>query len=545
MARVEQLLEQIRKDHDVRQNLIELRQNISDESLRRRFIMQLGDDDSLLISLLKHEDPKVRRNAALILGMTENEDVLPALMEAWEREKTLYVREDYLKAVSALDYREYLPRLKERIHELSEMMEYSLEHPVQENHTQENAPLETEENSVPADSEEGDSGEQTETGSAENPLWDNNRHLLAELSRLRRMTERYEKHERHHFIKMNPAPELLLRTNVLHADVTAGQITCGAVHAMRGSVHVKGGDLNEILKIRTWTECLLPIPGARPITGDEKMIASKLRDLKIGNYLNYLHEASDQPFRYRIELKSPSIPAEKKGEYIRRIAARLDALEKGKLRNSDSDYEAELRLIERKDHSLIPMLKLFTLPDQRFSYRKETTAQSTSAPLAALAVSLAAPYLKQDAQILDPFCGVGTLLIERCLQVPADPVYGVDKFAEAIEKARVNAEAIQKERHAPIHYVNRDFFDFTHAYPFDEIITYLPDAQPGEEKDFAVRFLEKAETVLGSKAALILLTNAPDALEEAVAQTEGYSVSRKYLLNERSGCTEIILTKNC
>ena len=112
MARVEQLLEQIRKDHDVRQNLIELRQNISDESLRRRFIMQLGDDDSLLISLLKHEDPKVRRNAALILGMTENEDVLPALMEAWEREKTLYVREDYLKAVSALDYREYLPRLK-------------------------------------------------------------------------------------------------------------------------------------------------------------------------------------------------------------------------------------------------------------------------------------------------------------------------------------------------------------------------------------------------------------------------------------------------
>ena len=187
-----------------------------------------------------------------MIDMAENEDVLPALMEAWEREKTLYVREDYLKAVSALDYREYLPRLKERIHELSEMMEDSLEHPAQENHTQENAPLETEENSVPADSEEGDSGEQKETGSAENPLWDNNRHLLAELSRLRRMTERYEKHERHHFIKMNPAPELLLRTNVLHADVTAGQITCGAVHAMRGSVHVKGGDLNEILKIRTW-----------------------------------------------------------------------------------------------------------------------------------------------------------------------------------------------------------------------------------------------------------------------------------------------------
>ena len=28
-------------------------------------------------------------------------------------------------------------------------------------------------------------------------------------------------------------------------------------------------------------------------------------------------------------------------------------------------------------------------------------------------VALAEPYLKENAQILDPFCGVGTMLIER------------------------------------------------------------------------------------------------------------------------------------
>lgn len=540
MARLEQLLEQIRKDRDVRRNLIDIRQNISDESLRRQFISGMAGDYSLLISLLAHEDPKVRKNAALILGMTGEESLLPVLFEAWEKEDTLFVREDYLKAISGMDYSAYLPKLEARIGELTEKMNLR-------DGSGEGRPVED------SSAEDGSAGDGSgEDESADNPLWDNDRHLLAELSRLRRMTERYEEHGRHHFTRMKPAPELLLRTNLLHVDVTAEQVTCGSVHAMRGGVHVKSGDLYEILKIRTWTECLFPIPGARPIQGDEKMIASKLRDLKIANYLNYLHEENGRPYRYRIELKSESVPREKRGAYIRRIASRLDVLEKGKLLNSDSDYEVELRLIGRRDHSLIPMLKLFTLPDHRFAYRKEATAQSTSAHLAALAAALARPFLKEDAQILDPFCGAGTLLIERCIACHADPVYGVDRFAEAIDKARVNASLASgtgngitgSRRIAPIHFINRDFFDFTHDYPFDEVITYLPDVPDGEEKDFAGRFLKKASTLLKEQAVLVILTNAPDALREAAAEEKGVTLVEEHLLNERTGCSELILRKH-
>ncbi len=550
MARLEQLLEQIKKDRDVRQNLIEIRQNISDESLRRRFMYQLGGDFSLLTELLGHEDPKVRRNAALILGMTDDEDVLPALFDVWEKEETLFVREDYLKAISGLDYREYIPRLKARIDELTELMG-----DISRNPEQSDSAVNDHDDRADKDQTDGRLDDQTDgqiddqadvqaDDQANNPLWDNDKHLIAELSRLRKMVERYEEQGRHHFIKMNPAPELLLRTNLLHADVTAEQIKTGAVHVMRGGVHVKGGDLSQIMQIRTWIECLFPIPGARPIKGDEKMIAAKLRDLKIGNYLNFLHEETGQPYRYRIELKSQTIPREKKGEYIRRIASRLDMMEKGKLLNSDSDYEVELRLIERKDHSLIPMLKLFTIPDDRFAYRKETTAQSTSATLAALAVSLAAAHLKEGAQILDPFCEVGTLLVERCLAVPADPVYGVDRFGEAIEKAKINSALTENIRHAPIHYINRDFFDFTHEYPFDEIISYLPKtSQEGEtEADFAVRFLSKASGHLKDSAVLVLLTDAPQAMKDAVRDAAGYKIEEEYLLNERTGCTELILS---
>lgn len=539
MARLEQLLEQIRKDRDVRRNLIEMRQNISDESLRRRFLQQMEGDYSLLISLLHHEDPKVRRNAALILGMTEEESVLSALMEAWEKEETLYVREDYLKAVSGLDYSSYLPRMKERMEELSGLLSGMPETPEE---AETSAGGEDEAQTLgQAEERAPEERAPEESAAEENPLWDNNRHLLLELSRLRQMTERYEKRGRHHFAKWNPAPELMLRTNVLHADVTAKQVTCGTVHVMRGGVHIKGGDLREIQRIRTWTECLLPIPGARPVSGDERMIASRLRDLKIGNYLNYLHEESQQPFRYRIELKSSSVPSSKKGEYIRRIASRYDALEKGKMINSNSDYEVELRLIERKDGSLVPMLKLFTLPDTRFAYRQETTAQSTSAPLAALAVALATPYLKDGAQILDPFCGVGTLLYERCMLRPADPVYGIDRYAEAVEKARLNAEHFMKVRPAPVHYVNKDFFDFTHEYLFDEIITHLPSISEEEEEAFFRRFLEKAATLLKDRAVLVILTDSPDALKKVLPEAEEYSICEEFLLNERNESKELIL----
>ena len=39
---------------------------------------------------------------------------------------------------------------------------------------------------------------------------------------------------------------------------------------------------------------------------------------------------------------------------------------------------------------------------------------------------LAKPYLKEDAAVLDPFCGVGTMLIERNKVLPARSLYGID-----------------------------------------------------------------------------------------------------------------------
>ena len=105
----------------------------------------------------------------------------------------------------------------------------------------------------------------------------------------------------------------------------------------------------------------------------------------------------------------------------------------------------------------------------------------------------------------------------------------------------MNSEPAQGVRHAPIHYINRDFFDFTHDYPFDEIITHFPEPGEEEAQTFAGRFLDKAGTLLSDGAVLIILTDYPGALKAAASERAGYSVREEFLLNERSGCTEVIM----
>ena len=81
------------------------------------------------------------------------------------------------------------------------------------------------------------------------------------------------------------------------------------------------------------------------------------------------------------------------------------------------------------------------------------------------------------------------MLIERDIRVPAREKYGIDIFGEAIRGARENASYAGEK----INFINRDYFDFTHAYLFDEIITNMPvrGRKSKEETDaFTADFLK-------------------------------------------------------
>ena len=54
---------------------------------------------------------------------------------------------------------------------------------------------------------------------------------------------------------------------------------------------------------------------------------------------------------------------------------------------------------------------------------------------------LCRPYMKENARVLDPFCGSGTMLIERAKILPAQSLVGVDISSAAIRAACANRKA--------------------------------------------------------------------------------------------------------
>ena len=197
---------------------------------------------------------------------------------------------------------------------------------------------------------------------------------------------------------------------------------------------------------------------------------------------------------------------EERSSFSKAMSAELERLSGGRLVNSPRDYEIELRLIANRDGMFFPCLRATAMEDVRFSYRKNTIAASIHPSTAALIMELAAPYLLEQAQIMDPFCGVGTMLIERTKRVPAKQMYATDIYADAIRFGRDNAKRAGEN----INFIHRDFFDFRHEYLFDELITNMPvrGKKTKEEMDwFYQRFFEKALEITAPQATIIMYTN--------------------------------------
>ena len=497
---IRECYEKVMSGENIRESLALLREQLLDETQRRAFAYLLGGDFSVLCSLLKHEDPKVRRNTARILGQMESEDLLPELYEAYEKEQTRFIRADYLKAMAGMDCEAYVEQMESRLEKLRKM---------------DAAPEEK-------------------------------KHVSEEMRMLQMLVMKYQKKQHHIFEGQKAVTELVLVTNRCQREVTARQILkhCQVkkenITLLAGGVKVRGAKPKDIFPIRTYSEMLFPIdapelPGSDP-EGLGRLIAEPLQ-----RKLEELHEPGGV-YAFRIELKG-TIASDKKGAYIRKISDALEKSSEGKLINSVTDYEAELRLLEKKDGSYVPMLKLYTIQDKRFAYRKEVIASSITPVNAALTMELARPWMKEGTQILDPFCGVGTMLIERNKAMPAGIMYGIDIYGEAIEKARNNGA------HAGcrINYINKDFMEFEHGYLFDEVITNLPQVTAQKSRQEIEKlyrdFLKKIAKHLKKEAVLIVYVQEVQIWQSALQKNGGYDVEKKYLINEKKGTSVYIMTQ--
>ena len=491
---IEELYGQICEGQDVRRNLIALRSALSAEENRRAFAYLLEGDFSHLTDLLKAEDPKVRKNAALILGEMETEDVLPFLFRAWEEETTLFVRSDYLKAMKKLDCSPYLDAFRERRAQLF----------------------------------------------AASVREEDRKHVREELLALNLILSAHNPGHRHLFTGCSDGLDVILMTGPQCRELTARQVHTGKVRLLKSAVRIDGADLKELAGIRTYSRMMFPLPAGQTVPEDPRQAGEVLGQLQIGTFLDRMHSGTAS-YSYRLDVRT-AMEAREKAKFIRTCSEALDRASGGKLMNNASDYEVEIRLVQKQDGTFIPMLSLFTIPDHRFAYRKETLSDSISPVNAAAVMELARPLLREKAQVLDPFCGTGTMLIERNYCVQASDMYGVDLYGEEIRQARINTDITGMQ----IHYVNRNFLDFRHDYLFEEIVSDLPCRVSGPEKslkDLYSRFLEKAKGMLANGAVLVLYTREPELLAECLKDQGGsYRLRGRHSLTAQERAQVFLLT---
>ena len=98
-----ELYEKIKKGTDRRASLIALKKELKDEAKKKVFLTMTGNRLDEIMKCLVDDDPKVRKIAAAILGELHCQDALDVLMDAYEEEDKLFVREAYVQALSAID----------------------------------------------------------------------------------------------------------------------------------------------------------------------------------------------------------------------------------------------------------------------------------------------------------------------------------------------------------------------------------------------------------------------------------------------------------
>lgn len=490
---MERIFAELREQKNVRSNLSSLRAELKTDTDKNadRIHSFVSENEALVFGFLQNEDAKTRKNAALLLGDLFYEPAMRALFTAYQKEKTLFVRSAYLTALLNMDVTEFLPQIKERRTEL-------------------------ESQSVSEEEQ---------------------KHIGEELRALQAILIRREGITKHTFRAKRKVYELLLVTNRNHRGFVARQAG-GKVHPL--GVTVQTENLFSLLQVRTFREMLFLLPIKGLLSANPREAADAVWEPML-ELCRACHE-EEAPFYFRVECKS-AMTLEERSRFTRKLCTLLEQYSKGMLINSPGDYEVELRLFVSREGEFLPALKFSTLPDNRFTYRKNAISASIHPSTAALMMELAAPYLKENAQIMDPFCGVGTMLIERDIRVPAREKYGTDIFGDAIEGGRENASRAGEQ----IHFIHRDFFDFKHEYLFDEIVTNMPvrGKMSREEMDLLYeRFFEKALTILKREAVIVMYTGELGFVKKQLRLHKEFSLLEEYCMQTKTGYYLLIIGVN-
>lgn len=405
------VVKNILADIDLRQNLIKLKGSMTAaDTLDGPIVEKLCD-------CLSHEDPKVRKNAALLLGYTKNSMMASVLLDAYKNEEKDFVKDAYLKGMSHYDCKPYIKELQEIQNELM--------------------------NSEVVDS----------------------KHIKAQFKVLNPMIRSYSYHKKKSIRLLHKEVDVILTTLPYYQYTLFEQVKHLRYKPVGQGVLVRTKAIYDLLGLRNYREMIFPLSGCSGLAQDGHLIGKRIAQSNLVDVLHRLYDA-EGCFYYRLVDQM----REKKSAVINDVVQELIEEMPSHLQNVTSDYDIEILIRELKPGTVNVYLKLSSLDNPRFNYRREIISNSMQPYVAATLMEVAKPYMGMHSRVLDPFCGSGVTLIERCMAKPVKFAMGLDIYGEGLEAAKKNAIAANQ----PIHFVNKDANRFVNNEMFDEIFTDMP-----------------------------------------------------------------------
>jgi 16S rRNA G966 N2-methylase RsmD len=448
--------------------MIQLNRLVKDEDFWEQFLDSYYEHEDCFIGLLDHSDAKVRKNAVKLLGRVGDSTLADILFSHYENEETEFLKSDYLAALAEFDYKKYLPELKKRWKLL-------------------------------------EGRERT-------------KHSAEEIKQLQKLIWKAEPPKRHTFSGESMENKILLIVSGGHEPTVLKQLEKlpdTTAKAIKGGCMVTTKQLEKVRNIRTFQALLFDFYPFVIKSFDGDVIGKTLLNGGLTEYLCQRHKEK-HTFLFRVDVKGVKDIA-KKNQLARELSKCLEENSRGMFINEPSFYEVELRVIVGSNGSRV-FLKLTCMPDERFSYRKYAMSTSMHPVKAALITQYMKPYMRPEANILDPFCGTGTLLIERAFAAPYKSIYGLDISGQAVQAAWENS---QKAGHI-MHLIQRNFNDFKHEYLFDEIITDMPrssDRRIQSQMDYLYHLLfSRSRELLAPEGILAVYSEDSSLMEKWMVQ---------------------------
>lgn len=369
------------------------------------------------------EDPKVRKNSAIVLGELKKNQSVEHLINAIKKEKIKWVKLSMILALGAIGGKQAIDFL-------------SSYQPI----------AETEEQKV----------------------------LSKALDHSLKLESNWQ------FLQRLPKPILLeLWTfngleSVLEQEVKE-KLLCTAKRDRNNVVVIETNNVYSLFSLRTFTEIIIPIININMNTSEVEEIKAKIiyslyTNNMVDKFLS-LHKGDESNIRYRLEVRGNHIKHHIRRSIIKEVTQSIKTFSP-LLINSPSNYDIEIRIIIEKNNLRI-LWKPFTILDSRFNYRVQDVPSAINPVVAAGIMKFVKAKLSPHHRMIDPFCGSGTILIERALIEGCKELVGIDISQKAIEAARQNVRVSGIKNIKLINDDMRNILKHEHE-KFNEIITNMP-----------------------------------------------------------------------